>query len=253
MQTFDLDAFWHTTSQVSGLQTSEPAAFVHAPKSLPHEGYTSSGVDGRTDNQAQTAASIDDLAALQMPDLTSTKSAQSAYNLRDLMQRHDAGFKSFDTTAAVWLSMGFITGMIAWHSVGFWGFVTEAVLYPRDRNSAISANAQTPVARRQLAPTVTPPLTTGSLPDKSGLEQSACVALSIDRVSSQTQAGACSGDLKQLRDAGYRQRGNRLPDLRERLQAPQSWAAEAQSAPDTPVTSAEAAIPQDFDLTLTPK
>ena len=56
-----------------------------------------------------------------------------------------------------------------------------------------------------------------------------------------------------MRDAGRGQRTDRLSDVDERLQVPQTWTAEAETTPDNPVASASATALTDFDMTLNPQ
>jgi len=251
MQTIDLDELWHAMPQTTGVTASGMMAAARALHTdrLYRQGHHDADVLNSGVEQSAPSTAHNDLSAIEMPDLE-IRPAAPTFDLRNRLPRLDGFLKSFDTSSAVWLSMGFISGMIAWHSVGFWGFVTEAVLQPGDRDYKIAVATTTPALEQPLAGSARVPLTTGALADKPRAGATACVALAVDRGSSRTLAQPCSRDGSQMRDAGRGQRADRLSDARERLHAPQAWGAEAQTAPSNPATSSDTAVPPDFDLTL---
>lgn len=164
--------------------------------------------------------------------------------------------KSFDPQAAVWLSVGFMAGMAAWHAVGFWGFVSDTVLNGPDRGSQISSHMPaTPTASIPGSIKTTPvksmqvdQITTGSLQTFSP-RAGACMALTRDLMTGETSAVACDGDTQPMRDAGRRRRGDRLTTAGSRMQDQTAWRAATaldDIAPEAPP------LEKDFDLTLSP-
>ena len=100
----------------------------------------------------------------------------------------------------VWGGLGFIAGILAWHVIGFWGFVSEAV-YNQD-----GVVEQVALER----PTRTAPAVAGYARVAYKADPKYCVSLIIDRASGLAQPAACPGDIEPLRDAGRQLRGNSL-------------------------------------------
>jgi hypothetical protein len=254
MQTIDLDELWPRLTPTPGSKTCDAlaAALFRATLDDRQGVQDTQTTDLELDLAAQTGVTIGDLAALRMPEVA-FGTARPASSWSGRMRGSLGASRIFDTSAAVWLSLGFITGMIALHSVGFWSFVTAAVLHPSERDYQVATGGLPVRADQPFARPGAPPLTTGSLPDKAGVATAACVALAVDRASARTLAEPCSWESVQLRDAGRGKRADRLTDLRHRLHEPQAWTAEAERVPHSPATAATPATgttaPQDFDLT----
>lgn len=151
--------------------------------------------------------------------------------------------RTFDAYAASWASIGFVSGMVAWHAVGFWGFVSQTVLA---HNDVASPSAYVREAAPQRAAPA--PITTGSLPATAG-NASACVALVIDRVSGVPTTAPCPAGARPLKDAGRQRRGNLGAGEHARLENADTWAAA--TALDNNQIAAKP-NPADFDLTLPP-
>ena len=177
--------------------------------------------------------------------------------------------RGFDPKAAIWLTMGFMTGMVSWHAVGFWGFVSATVLNGPGKTS-IAANDSAParplVNFKSIVTTSsgTPAsdITTGSLATFSP-QPALCVALVADRATGVTSATPCGADNQAMRDAGRRRRSDRMAGVEVRLQNAGSWATDTQAeTPDASAATAETKAETkaqtntlsatDFDLTLTP-
>ena len=167
MQTIDLDELWHAMPQTTGVTASGMMAAARALHTdrLYRQGHHDADALNSGVEQSAPSTAHNDLSAIEMPDLE-IRPAAPTFDLRNRLPKLDGFLKSFDTSSAVWLSMGFISGMIAWHSVGFWGFVTEAVLQPGDRDYKIAVATTTPALEQPLAGSARVPLTTGALADK---------------------------------------------------------------------------------------
>ncbi|MEQ1653603.1 MAG: hypothetical protein ABL897_14035 [Hyphomicrobium sp.] len=158
--------------------------------------------------------------------------------------------RTFDPQAAAWLSLGFMAGMVAWHAVGFWGFVSHAVLNGEPRSSSIL------IAAKRLPPT-TPaaPLITGSLPSFKP-QPNACLNLILDRETGSTLTNTCRIDDQPLRDAGRRQRGDRMPVPLARIDNTEVWtsattAVVPEAGPTPSIEPVSQISASDFDLSLT--
>jgi hypothetical protein len=142
-------------------------------------------------------------------------------------------------TPVIWGGLGFLAGMLAWHVIGFWSFVSD-VAFNDDARTVAGSSAR---AQRSAAVVSHKPSTRGDNPSNRN-----CVALAIDRTSGDAKPGACPVDNKPLADAG-RTRRDDLAFSKPRLQDPQVWAGvtavEAENAPEAIDESA-------FDLTIRP-
>lgn len=247
MRTFDLDQHW-------------PALAARVPQN-----------SGRAEDvRLATAGKTGDALASAPPSLGSTvplsndglefatenaelaRSARVAAGLRTGVARSYRFVRGFDPTAAVWLSMGFIAGMAAWHAVGFWGFVSATVLKDPDRSPAVAVQSA-PLQPRVHFNSV---ITTGStMPASTATfspQPSACLALVVDRTSGATNAVACRADQQPLRDAGRRKRTDRMPGIEARLQNAGSWATDtrAEVATSRDGDGRGTLNDRDFDLTV---
>ncbi len=137
----------------------------------------------------------------------------------------------------VWGGLGFITGILAWHVIGFWGFVSTIVF---NQDGVVEQAA----AER---PTRTVPAVAGYARVAYRADPQFCVSLVLDRATGQTQPAACLGDIEPLRDAGRQKRGNSL--VANNLPVEQNAWSTA-----TAVDAAPPAIgtlePKDFDLEI---
>jgi hypothetical protein len=219
MRTFDLDQYW----------PSSIAAYESDAKSA-----------------ATTAAALKNV----YPDASARLTAAPQRPSRAAhWQQAEAGAKthliaflaSFDTRAAVWLSSGFVAGMVAWHAVGFWGFVSDTVLKRTDRTTSIAWAAPS-----KIETTATSSITTGSLASYTP-EPGTCLALTLNRDNATTTASPCSGSGAPMRDAGRHRRGDRLATAGSRLQDPNAWTA-ATALNEGP--QRDRSSDADFDLTL---
>lgn len=137
--------------------------------------------------------------------------------------------KRHDFTPIVWGGAGFLAGVLAWHMVGFWVFVSDVVLNANDTRArtleALLPSLSSPAASQKVmsripessvipAPQALKSATTGT--------QFACVSLALDRAAGITNAQVCKGSNSDLRDAGFNRRTDRLA-LRPRLQDPVAW------------------------------
>ncbi len=148
-----------------------------------------------------------------------------------------------DWTPLVWGGLGFIAGMLAWHVIGFWTFLSDVVLNANDaratRSVPVAARAQpqktpkaavkepattdaasmTPVTAQKLAASLSG--TAGTGPPSPA--ETVCMTLALNRAAGTTAPAACAEEaVAGLRDSGFNRRADRLA-LRPRLQDPVAW------------------------------
>lgn len=164
----------------------------------------------------------------------------------------------------IWGGLGFLAGMAAWHVIGFWGFVSDAVFNGggariveagRARQSAPLAGTLSTSPGKGGAPlgtdnaaAVTPTRATAGTPQP-------CVAVALDRGGGHVSKEPCAPEA--LRDAGFNRRADRLV-LQPRLQDPAAWsgttAVNNEDPPDGAPSDSAAVIdfgtlkPTDFKL-----
>ncbi|NOT70220.1 MAG: hypothetical protein HOP09_02740 [Hyphomicrobium sp.] len=278
MRTLDLDQFWPLPS--SGLKSV--AAALTTPVARAETAAITDDADAQlaADLAADSAPEgpfdaleiADDEVAPRADRDTDTEAvpfalAGAGAAVRQRARSAQAFFRSFDVHAAGWLSMGFVAGMVSWHAVGFWGFVSQSVLNGPGRSPAQIAAQPTTVTEKTLlqpaqvssslanaSQTGTSQITTGSLPTFVPLP-GACMALTVDRTTGATVARTCDVGEQPMRDAGRRRKGDRMPGAEARLQEPTVWASATTATPVENALTAQdlqAAPPaeQDFDLRL---
>jgi hypothetical protein len=84
-------------------------------------------------------------------------------------------------SALAWGGLGFVTGAIFWHAVGFWTFLSNVVLKAPDTaaKTALTMGAAVPVRSQTSLPTI------------YMVEPANCTALALDRQSNRTLVQAC--------------------------------------------------------------
>ncbi len=177
-------------------------------------------------------------------------------SLRSRLKRFAA---TFDERAAVYGSCGFVLGVIAWHMVGFWSFVSDVVLH-----DPMTAQAHVPVVAKVFAAAdnangqaaAAPGLTTGALGGgtKSSVkapmhDAGACAALEFDRASGLTRRIPCAIAVRDLKDAGFQMRADRATAA-PMLQNAQAWASATETKSEQVEVETAPAAPSDFDLTI---
>jgi hypothetical protein len=127
----------------------------------------------------------------------------------------------------VWAGLGFFAGVLSWHFIGFWSFVSNVVLNAHDdrRGAIMIASIEKPglpgnaPVTAEAAPRPAP---VPAAAVKSAQPALLCVALALDRAVGHVNKGTCPGDAASLRDAGFNRRSDRLA-MRPRLQDPVAW------------------------------
>jgi hypothetical protein len=236
MRTLDLEQFWLSPSDQPRAEPDSASAATGAPAS--HDAASQSGL-----LPTWAAAMISDAA---VPELPKRAYARGLVEAARFYREAITTLRDFDHRAAVWLSLGFVSGMIAWHAVGFWGFVSEAVLHRSAQDAAIAAKA----ADHHLSGDTS--IVTGSLATFNP-RPGTCMALVIDRATGTTSAAPCNDDSQSLRDAGRRRRADRLTSIESRLEDKSAWAAATEAAPASPAPeppSPDHPTAADFDLSL---
>lgn len=148
-----------------------------------------------------------------------------------------------DWTPLVWGGLGFMAGMLAWHVIGFWTFLSDVVLNANEtratRSGPVAARAQphrtskvavkgaavtdvastAPVAAQKLAASLSGTAESGAPPPA----ETVCMTLALNRVAGTTAPAACAEEaVAGLRDSGFNRRADRLAQ-RPRLQDPVVW------------------------------
>ncbi len=149
-----------------------------------------------------------------------------------------------DWTPLVWGGLGFMAGMLAWHVIGFWTFMSDVVLNANDtrtvtRGGPVAARAPSqktpkaavketaatgvastaPVTAHKLAASLSGTAGTGPPPSA----ETVCMTLALNRAAGTTAPAACAEEaVAGLRDSGFNRRADRLA-LRPRLQDPVAW------------------------------
>ena len=142
-------------------------------------------------------------------------------------------------TPFIWGGLGFVAGMLAWHVIGFWSFVSDVAFNGDARTAAASSGSE----QRSAAVHSHKPGTRGDSPSNQN-----CVALAINRTSGDAKPGACPVDEKPLADAGRTPRDD-LAFSKPRLQDPQIWAGVTAVEPEIMPDSIDESA---FDLTIRP-
>jgi hypothetical protein len=239
MQTFDLDQFWPFPPPASDTMTESPTANAQRRSSK----------TGRSPQDG--APRWDDAFSPETypVECGHHEHAQSWHaGLARLQTKANAFFSSFDHKAALWVSTGFVAGMVSWHAIGFWGFVSETVLYRGERSvEVVSAERPRPIATKVVASV---PITTGSIATADE-RPSACMELIFNRSDGTTAASAC-GTSPPFRDAGRGKRSDRLATAEARLQDKTAWSATTAVDPATQRIVVQPPTETDFNLTITP-
>ena len=243
MRTFDLDPFWPFPQSPDGDGGDNAAALKRA--------YPGSGSAARVPLLWDDAVREMAKPQVRSAPVDGGHRASGRMQRASIFLRHNgiAFFSSFDPKAALWLSMGFVAGMISWHAVGFWGFVSQAVLNGGDHSVEIASTPAPPAAR--VSPTATSPIVTGSLAPFAA-PTGACMALAMNRSNGATSATKCSGDAEPFRDAGRGRRTDRLLSVDDRLQDKTAWTAATAVDQMAPGERLPPPAPSDFDLTISP-
>ena len=252
MQALDLNQYWPSEPMTRGLAAPRPDLAV--PPAMPE----ATEIEVIAIAEAAALAEVtepDDLDADQPPlpklftenrdNLTSASALARMRKAAANRSRQAKTFlRSFDVTAALWASTGFVAGVIAWHVIGFWGFVADTVLARGERTGP---SAWVHPTAPHLS--IDAPIVTGSL-NTVAIKPEACVALLIDRPTGDTSAAPCPADAQPLRDAGRQRRGNLGAGEHTRLEdSNKAWAAGTELDGAAEKTAPELS---EFDLTLSP-
>lgn len=143
----------------------------------------------------------------------------------------------------VWGGLGFVCGALAWHAIGFWSFVSDVVLNTQDARARsepllphIAAGYPVTPSDQGGAQHATTAAVAVKTTAASGLAKAVCVALVLDRQTGTTRTGDCEDTARDLRDAGFIRRSDRLAST-PRLQDANAWsgstAVEVTSAQST--------------------
>jgi hypothetical protein len=91
--------------------------------------------------------------------------------------------------AAIWGGLGFVTGAVFWHAVGFWTFVSDAVLSGVPK-PGIELNAGQSLAQQGPLSDIAPD-PRRALPTIFMVDPTNCTALELDRRSNSTAQRPC--------------------------------------------------------------
>ena len=238
MRTLDLDQFWPTTTDQPRAVPESSSATADIPED------TTSAAPSPTGLLPDWAPAMSSDAAV--PEIPKRAYARGLVEAARLHGETIATLRAFDHKAAVWLSAGFISGMIAWHAIGFWSFVSATVLHRTSQGTAIAARLPEQIQGGDTS------IVTGSLATFEP-RPGTCMALAMDRANGTTSAAPCETHSPSLRDAGRRRRADRLTSIENRLEDKTSWTAATELTPAMPAPeppSQDHPTAADFDLTL---
>lgn len=132
---------------------------------------------------------------------------------------------SFNGTSAAYTALGFVAGMLAWHMVGFWSFVSDVVLHQPPKSRQLTVAANTSSVDLKAIPAGTSDLTTGSIAPATtpAPPQERCISVTRGAEEANVAAIDCKPH-DPLRDAVLAPRGDRLPSALSSIQDANSWA-----------------------------
>ena len=207
MQSFELDQYWpNTTGPLAAPRTVDGARVLHEPQHIADS--QPAGIGG------------------------SESSLQTQPNNIQRDRR----------TPLIWGGLGFVAGMLVWHMISFWTFVSHVAFNDDERVAATALGGPLNAVPGQMNKPKAPSN------EHKKINPENCVALAINRASGDAKPGTCSVDAWPLADAG-RTPHDDLAFSRPRLQDPQIWAA---------VTAVESEVAAEqideaaFDLAIRP-
>lgn len=222
-----------------------------------------------------SASLQDDSGAMRIVAVETAPTPRSAANepsltAREAMASQTEPSKTWNLTPVIWGGSGFIAGMLAWHVVGFWSFVSNVVLNANDPRAQTLEAFLPKLAPHGVQQASRPVTDAGKALAQPAARQAvrerkfACVALALDRGAGGTTVSACPQGTAHLRDAGFNKRADKLT-LKPRLQDPVAWtgttavqvSAAAEEAPEQAPSNAHSAesgtlSESDLKLDLTP-
>lgn len=183
MQARDLDQLWprHMPGEPSDARTQTPIAAQASDAPTDPTEAIALALVAATEARARCS---DRALALETP--IERLAGQETIKATAPPDRRHRSRRAFDRRAAAWATVGFLSGILFWHSIGFWHFISGIVWNDR----AVEAS----VLHSKIPTFVMPnlPLTTGSLPDSKDKAQSqSCMALGIDRASGIARSSNC--------------------------------------------------------------
>lgn len=92
-------------------------------------------------------------------------------------------------------ALGFISGAIFWHVVGFWGFISDIVFRGRADGVPTAMARPSPPLKFQSRRTAVPAAS-------SGVDTNQCSAVAIDRTGGEARIGACDPTVTARRSVG---------------------------------------------------
>jgi hypothetical protein len=98
--------------------------------------------------------------------------------------------------AALWATIGFVSGAVFWHGSGLWDVVSAEVAKPDSAGAPGHAGV------------AADPIETGSLPSIHIVDPASCTGLELDRQANRTIVRACPSDGLALRLDGSNSRGD---------------------------------------------
>jgi len=96
---------------------------------------------------------------------------------------------------ASWVAFGFLAGVVFWHLVGFWDFVSKAVF-------RTGPDAPVTVTAKAVVPPPVKPLVAGNARTPAGAHKPSCVVLVLDRIGGATRQAACPAKTFHHRNGG---------------------------------------------------
>lgn len=119
----------------------------------------------------------------------------------------------------LWGGLGFVSGMLAWHVIGFWIFVSDVVLKGGEGNLKAEESLPGLASLSSGKIVVRAPSPAKPVPDSDAAR---CVELVMNRQSGETRSIPCSASAQTMRDAGFDRHRDRA-FLLPRLQDASAW------------------------------
>lgn len=154
----------------------------------------------------------------------------------------------------VWGGGGFLLGVIVWHFIGFWSFISTIVFRGPDPGpdpGAAPVSVSVAAARPAIAPAKRSQTVSGTAPAHVTVAASAsdCSALVLDRSTGTTSLAACAGIQQPMRMVQFTQRADRhVPGQ----PADSAWRVVVDADGDGPVTGRTVAE-TSIDATIDPR
>jgi hypothetical protein len=129
-----------------------------------------------------------------------------------------------------WIALGFVAGMLFWHVVGFWTFMSR-VVFDGPETAAVTIQQAKPVYAHLETGALQ---RIGKLASRGGIE-AACTVVVRDLPNGTTRQAPCPILSKPLKQRTQQARGDLAPRQIAKVVAPSDWAIELAPLKDIPL------------------